>query len=571
MKDIEKHLTELKERVNRIESKKDTETAKQEEIDSLKTRISKINPIEEKLKELEKRVRFELTEQLNRNLSDLDKDYDRLAAKDQVLKQKINDEVSAIKKENETLKLRLNSFEGLHLADKIEETAQRLEKLEELNLSEEMAHKKDVDSLKNKLTDISDHLNAFEDSVKASKQHISNLRNQIGSLSDSFYHRLEDHQKKVEELTNTKVSNNSLKVDKAFSEVEELRSEIWELVKQLNEFKEKASKEFDEIEKNKSGVLTKVVGVEESLQALKDRINNELVQRVIKIEENNDLMKAETYDLDKRIEKYNSEMEDQNARIGAQREDIESTNAKVYELQETQKRTQSLVSELEKKEESMRANLLWMDKFKSEFSDLKERVDKDLVIYPEFERLKQSSELIWKKLNDASKLEAQVSALKEVLADINHNIQVMNSEILNTKNNVKEALEKANQVPMLKEQENQHEKLLTEYQDLFEKRNLELLDLGNTVEKLTAKVFSLQSDQEKVKDNISELREIERELKETLEEIKKLELEKYKGRVERLESSKAGKQEIDILKETFEATKKKNTELIEMLLEKMGM
>ena len=69
MKDIEKHLMELKERINAIESSKDKAKKKEKELDSLKDRISKINPIENKLIELEKRISFELSEQLNRNLN----------------------------------------------------------------------------------------------------------------------------------------------------------------------------------------------------------------------------------------------------------------------------------------------------------------------------------------------------------------------------------------------------------------------------------------------------------------------------------------------------------------------
>ncbi len=90
MEDIEKHLTELKERVtSSIESIKTKDNRRQKEIESLKNRISKLSPIESKLSDLEKRITFNLSEQLNRNLSLVDKDFDKVNEKNRELKERI--------------------------------------------------------------------------------------------------------------------------------------------------------------------------------------------------------------------------------------------------------------------------------------------------------------------------------------------------------------------------------------------------------------------------------------------------------------------------------------------------
>jgi len=317
--------------------------------------------------------------------------------------------------------------------------------------------------------------------------------------------------------------------------------------------------------------MRKIAVLTETLHNLESKLNVEFVQRIIKLEENQDFSKAEVYELDRKIEKYSAELEEQYQLSKKQREDLEGVSGKVFEIIETQKKMMGSISTLDKKEEELQMSLLWAKKFREEFDELKNRIETDFVMTPAFDRLKQSYELIWNKLTENGKTAAQVLAIKDLLKDFKHELQSTKADCSKIKINIKDVDERTRELPTVQEQEKHTEQVLKDTQEAFEKRNLQLLEMNNKLEQLMVKVFSIESDQEKVKDNISELNEIEKELRETLKGLKKYELHKYKDKLRDLEITKAGKGEINKLKNAFEDTKQKNAELIEMLLEKMGM
>ena len=560
MKDIEKHLMELKERINSIESSKDKSKRKERELESLKNRISKINPIEEKLVALEKKISFEMSEQLNRNLSEFDKDFNRIHETTQELKKKLETfEDLGVDKKLKVLEEGINSL------------SERLEKIESLNPETDFAKVSDLEKVNLKVESLNTHLESFESSINLSKENISKLKELVGALQGKIDTKIHEGVVKIDAKVEERLKNNMSEIQKSFSELEEVRGEVWEIVKNIQEFKEAVDNNFKTFENKENDLSNKLNTISSSFSILENKLNGEISQRLARVEENADFFKGETYDLDKRIEKYNNSLEEHYVLIKRLKEDLESLSGKIYSMEKTQKESQDSISQLEQKEEELRINTLWAHKFREEFEELKNKVEKDLVALADFDKVKAETDKVWERLSALTKLEAQIASVKETMRDLSSNIHKINAELSQAKSDIKTALEKSEKLPSLEEQEKQTDIALSKYKEIFEKRDAQLIEYSNKLENLMGKIFSLESNQEKLKDSVEELKSIEKELNESLAEIKKLELTQYKDKLKDLEKTKAGKIEVDRLKQAFETTKQKNAELIEMLLEKIGV
>lgn len=463
------------------------------------------------------------------------------------------------------------------LKDRIERMSSFEEKLNNLEKKISMIIEDEVSLRSEKLKDslgkrlenfVSDRLRSFEEALNYSREELMTLRNALDKIARENEEReielLRGIKKRFQRLESKIIADLSGKfnaavnnINKSFKEIEGLRKELWDIMRGIEEHKDYETRKIDEMDKKIAGNSEKFEEIESNIKIL-NNFSDAMNKNFLSFNERLENMKTALFEIDKKSDTTFKNSRDNTERVIGLNEKVDELVKKNIDFEKHLERISGELGEIGKREAEFKLDV--EDKF-SKMSLLKDEI-LDKVKEVNIEQVKKEIETLREKfgeINDLRENLEKVKAEREVffartkkLLSITREIEF---DVRNELSNFKNYEDKI--VDLMQ--------IIEKHEERISKEEKENLINRNKISEIDGRIFALEKDKTNIEEKIAE---ISRKFDDK-ESIKRV--EEIKQKLELLEKETANKKELDELKEYIEVFERKNSEILEMLLEKFGV